>query len=58
MSLNESNLGRSLNDVLAKTVRREPPRGYLDVELGVIDVIFGKAMTNLEDKIRINNVEK
>ena len=36
MSLNESNLGRSLNDVLAKTVRREPPRGYLDVEIGII----------------------
>ena len=36
MSLSDNSLGRSLSDVFAKTVRREPPRGYLEVDLGLI----------------------
>lgn len=36
MSLGDNSLGRTLNDVFAKTVRRDPPRGYLEVELGLI----------------------
>jgi ParB family transcriptional regulator, chromosome partitioning protein len=36
MALSDNSLGRSLSDVFAKTVRREPPRGYLEVDLGLI----------------------
>jgi ParB family chromosome partitioning protein len=36
MSLSDNTLGRSLSDVFAKTVRREPLRGYLEVDLGLI----------------------
>ncbi len=36
MSLGDNSLGRTLNDVFAKTVRRDPPRGYLEVDLGLI----------------------
>lgn len=36
MALNDASLGRSIQDVLAKTVRREPSRGYLEVDLAAI----------------------
>ncbi|MBA2481005.1 MAG: ParB/RepB/Spo0J family partition protein [Planctomycetes bacterium] len=37
MGLSDSGLGRSVSDVLAKTMRRgEPSKGYLEVDLGLI----------------------
>jgi len=38
MALNDNGLGRSVSDVLAKTVRRNPEhaRGYLDVDIGLV----------------------
>ena len=36
MSLNDNSLGRSLSDVFAKTARRDAPRGYLEVDIGLI----------------------
>lgn len=36
MALSDSSLGRSMADVLSKTVRREPPRGYLEVDIGLV----------------------
>lgn len=36
MALSDSSLGRGISDVLAKTVRREPPRGYLEVDIGMV----------------------
>ena len=36
MALSDNSLGRGIADVLAKTVRREPPRGYLEVDLGMV----------------------
>ncbi len=36
MSLNDNSLGRSLSDVFAKTVRRDPPKGYLEVDIGLV----------------------
>jgi ParB family chromosome partitioning protein len=36
MAFGDNPLGRSLSDVFAKTVRREPARGYLEVDLGLI----------------------
>jgi ParB family transcriptional regulator, chromosome partitioning protein len=37
MGLSDSGLGRSVSDVLAKTMRRsEPGKGYLEVDLGLI----------------------
>ncbi len=36
MPLGSDGLGRGLQDVLAKTIRRDPPRGYLEVDLGLI----------------------
>lgn len=36
MSLSDNSLGRTLNDVFAKTVRRDPPKGYLEIDLGLI----------------------
>ena len=36
MSLGDNSLGRSLSQVFAKTQRREPTKGYLEVDLGLI----------------------
>jgi ParB family transcriptional regulator, chromosome partitioning protein len=36
MALNDNTLGRGIADVLAKTVRREPPKGFLEVDLGLV----------------------
>jgi len=36
MALIDHSLGRSLQDVFSKTPRREPSKGYLEVELGLI----------------------
>jgi ParB family transcriptional regulator, chromosome partitioning protein len=36
VSLTDHSLGRSLGDVLAKTMRREPSKGYLEIDLGLI----------------------
>lgn len=36
MGLSDNSLGRSLSDVFAKTVRREPPKGYMEIDLGLI----------------------
>ena len=36
MALSDNSLGRSLSDVFAKTVRREQPKGYLEIDLGLI----------------------
>jgi len=38
MALNDNGLGRSVSDVLAKTVRRNPEhaRGYLEVDIGLV----------------------
>ncbi len=36
MALSDNSLGRSLSDVFAKTVRREQPKGYLEIDLGMI----------------------
>jgi len=36
MALNDNSLGRGIADVLAKTVRREPPKGYLEVDIGLV----------------------
>jgi ParB family chromosome partitioning protein len=36
MALSDSSLGRSLSDVFAKTVRREPIKGYLAVDIGLV----------------------
>lgn len=36
MALSDASLGRSIQDVLSKTVRREPPRGYLEVDIGLV----------------------
>ena len=36
MALSDNSLGRGIADVLAKTVRREPPKGYLEVDLGLV----------------------
>lgn len=36
MALSDNSLGRGISDVLAKTVRREPPKGYLEVDLGMV----------------------
>ena len=36
MSLSDNSLGRSLSDVFAKTVRRDPPKGYLEVDIGLV----------------------
>jgi ParB family chromosome partitioning protein len=36
MALGQEGLGRGLQDVLAKTMRRDPPRGYLEVEIGLV----------------------
>jgi ParB family chromosome partitioning protein len=36
MALNDNSLGRGIADVLAKTVRREPPKGYLEVDIGMV----------------------
>jgi ParB family chromosome partitioning protein len=36
MPLSENSLGRSLSDVFAKTVRREPAKGYLEIDIGLI----------------------
>jgi ParB family chromosome partitioning protein len=49
VSLSDGSLGRSLNDVLAKTVRREPPRGYLDVDIGLISPSSKNPRTHFDD---------
>jgi ParB family chromosome partitioning protein len=36
MSLGDNSLGRSLGEVFAKTMRREPSKGYLEVDLGLL----------------------
>lgn len=36
MALSDASLGRSIQDVLSKTVRREPPRGYLEVDIALV----------------------
>jgi ParB family chromosome partitioning protein len=36
MALSDNSLGRGISDVLAKTVRREPPKGYLEVDIGLV----------------------
>ncbi len=36
MALSDNSLGRSLSDVFAKTIRRDPPKGYLEIDLGLI----------------------
>ena len=36
MALSDNSLGRSLSDVFAKTVRREPAKGYLEVDLTLV----------------------
>lgn len=36
MALSDHSLGRGISDVLAKTVRREPPKGYLEVDIGLV----------------------
>jgi len=36
MGLSDNSLGRSLSDVFAKTVRRELPKGYMEIDLGLI----------------------
>ena len=36
MALNDNSLGRGIADVLAKTVRREPSKGYLEVDIGMV----------------------
>jgi ParB family transcriptional regulator, chromosome partitioning protein len=36
MPLSENSLGRSLGDVFAKTVRREPAKGYLELDIGLV----------------------
>ena len=36
MALSDSSLGRNLSEVLAKTVRRDPPKGYLEVDIGLL----------------------
>ncbi len=36
MALSDSSLGRSLSDVFSKTARREPTRGYLEIDVGLI----------------------
>ena len=36
MGLSDSSLGRNLSEVLAKTVRRDPPKGYLEVDIGLL----------------------
>ena len=33
MALSDNSLGRSLSDVFAKTVRREQPKGYLEIDI-------------------------
>ncbi len=36
MALSDNSLGRSLSEVVAKTVRREPIKGYLEVDLALV----------------------
>jgi len=36
MALSDNSLGRSLSEVFAKTVRREPAKGYLEVDITLI----------------------
>lgn len=36
MALSDNSLGRSLSDVFAKTVRREPVKGYMEVDIGLV----------------------
>ncbi len=36
MALSDNSLGRGISDVLAKTIRREPLKGYLEVDIGLV----------------------
>src|SRR5580698_9254168 len=36
MALSDNSLGRSLSEVFAKTVRREPVKGYLEVDITLV----------------------
>lgn len=36
MPLSDNSLGRSINQVFERTVRRESPRGYLEVDIGLV----------------------
>ncbi len=36
MALSDNSLGRSLSEVFAKTVRRDPPKGYMEIDIGLI----------------------
>ncbi len=36
MALSDNQLGRGMAHILEKTIRRDPPKGYLEVEIGLI----------------------
>ncbi len=36
MALNDNTLGRSIKDVFERTARREPSKGYLEVDIGLV----------------------
>jgi ParB family transcriptional regulator, chromosome partitioning protein len=50
MALNDNGLGRSVSDVLAKTVRRNPEhaRGYLEVDIGLVQPSTVNPRTHFE----------
>lgn len=49
MSLSDSSLGRSLQDVFARTPRREGGRGYLDIDVGLIVPSSANPRTNFDE---------
>jgi len=49
MSLSDNSLGRSLQDVFARTPRREGGRGYLEVDIGLIVPSSANPRTNFDE---------
>lgn len=57
-------LGRSLTDVLARTVRKDPPKGYLEVDIGLVmasttnprTIFEDAALTELADNIKVHGI--
>lgn len=49
MSLSDNSLGRSLQDVFARTPRREGGKGYLEVEIGLIVPSAQNPRTNFDE---------
>lgn len=49
MSLSDNSLGRSLQDVFARTPRREGGRGYLEIDIGLIVPSSANPRTNFDE---------